>query len=59
MDQTAVTTQGACAESETAFLVNIWLVTALNPSFSVVDIYHPLPQRAEDSGGAKCSCRLH
>ena len=62
-DQTAVTTKGACAELETAFLVNIWLGTALNPSFSVVKVYHPLLQRAEDFQRSKLqhveSSRLH
>jgi len=63
MDQTAVTMKEACAEWETAFLVNIWLGTALNPSSSVVKACHPLLQTAEGFQRSKMqhmeNCRLH
>ena len=63
MDLTAVTVKGACAELATAFQVNIWLGTALNPSFSVVKVYQPLLQRDEDFQRSKMqhveSYKLH
>jgi len=45
--QTAVTTTGDCAEWGTATLGNTWLSTALNPSFSAVNLCHQLPPRPE------------
>lgn len=63
MDQTAVTTEGACAEWEPASLVNTWLSIALSPSFSAAKIRHPPPQRAEGFQRSQLqhmeSCRLH
>lgn len=62
MDQTAVTRQGACAEWEPVFLVNTWLSSALNLSFSAAKICHPPPQRAEGPQRIQLqhteSCRL-
>lgn len=58
MDQTAVTTEGACAGWEAVFLVNTWLSTALNPSFSAAKIRCLPPQRAEGFQRSHCStCR--
>lgn len=45
--QTAVTTTGVCAEWGAASPGNTWLSTALNPSFSAVNLCHQLPPRAE------------
>lgn len=45
--QTAVTTTGACAEWGAASPGNTWPSTALNPSFSAVNLCRQLPPRAE------------
>lgn len=55
MDQTAVSREGACAEWEAVFLVNTWLSSALNPSFSAAKICHLPPQRAEGFQRSHCS----
>lgn len=51
-DQRAASTEGACAGWEPVFLVNTWLSTALNPSFSAAKFCHPPPQRAEGFQGS-------